>query len=142
MTASSGNAGRRINGAQCGFTLLEALIAIAIAAMSLGALSRAVSQIAYVANILEQRQKAAMVARSVLSSAAFAEEFQKISEGQTLPWSWRVHVDLGSVQMQDVFAPQSHQMLPVGRVTIEIFQSDPQRPVYVLTAWKPWQKPL
>ena len=72
-----------------GFSLLEALVAMAIAAMALGTLYRTVGQSSKNAVTVQERVEAAMVARSVLAGALYAEELANQSEGKTGAWRWR-----------------------------------------------------
>lgn len=124
---------------QRGFTLLEALIAIAIAAMALGALARAVGQGARTAAEVADRQQAAMVARAVLSTGTFAEDYLSAPEGESPPWSWRVQVTPQPVVLADAARVQPDQMLPAARLTVEVLRQGATDPVFVLSAWKPYR---
>ena len=90
---------------QRGFTLLEALVAMAIAAVAFTALYRTVGQSSKVALDVEARVEAAMVARSVLASATFAEDLGALQSGQQGPWQWRVQVAQESVPITSVMGP-------------------------------------
>lgn len=122
-----------------GFTLLEALIAIAIAALALGALARAVGQGGRVAVVVAERQQAAMVARAVLAMGTFAEDYVALTEGHAPPWSWRVSVQPQSARLVDVAGVQPEQTLVAARLTVEVRHQDAADSVYVLTAWKPYR---
>lgn len=75
-----------------GFSLLEAVVAMAIAAVAFTVLFRAVGQSSKVANDVDQRIAAQQVAQSVLASASYAEELEDLQSGQDGPWQWRLHV--------------------------------------------------
>jgi len=124
-----------------GFTLLEALIAIAIAAMALGALSRAVGQAVRAVSDVSTRQQAAMVAQSVLARGTFAEEYLAEPEGQSPPWSWRVTVDAQPVPLRDAAGQDAGPPLTAARLTIEVFRRDNPRAALTLTGWKPFRSP-
>jgi len=122
-----------------GFTLLEALIAIAIAAMALGALARAVGQGARVAAEAADRQQAAIVARAVLSLGTFAEDYLRVPEGQFPPWSWRVRVEPHAVVLADATRFRPDQTLSAARLTVEVFRQGDADPVFLLSGWKPYR---
>lgn len=122
-----------------GFTLLEALIAIAIAAIALGVLARAVGQAAQTALGVAQRQQAAIVARSVLASGTFAEDFALVPEGHSAPWSWRIRLEPQAVVLSDTQLRTPDQAITAARLTIEVFGHDSAEPAFVLTAWKPYR---
>ena len=70
---------------QRGFNLLEALVAMAIAAVAFTALYRTVGQSTKVVGDVEARVEAALVARSVLASGTFAEDMGALQAGQQGP---------------------------------------------------------
>lgn len=125
-----------------GFTLLEALIAISIAAAALGALSRAVSQSAKSANDTATRQQAAMVARSVLAGATFAEDLLRSAQGESSPWAWRVTATPQTVTVHDRAGHTPDQILMAANLTIEVFLVGQSQPAFTLSAWKPYRTPL
>lgn len=125
-----------------GFTLLEALIAISIAAMALGALSRAVGQGVKSANDTANRQQAAVVARAVLSSGTFAEDLMRAGQGASPPWEWRVSVDPQSLSLHDKAGHTPDQTLLAAQLTIEVFHAGQSQPAFILKAWKPYRTPL
>lgn len=137
--------GARVDGAPAramrGFTLLEALIAIAIAALALGALARAAGQGARTAAEAADRQQAAMVARAVVSMGTFAEDYLAAPEGESPPWAWRVRVTPQPAVLADAAHSQPDQTLPAARVLVEVFRLGERdaEPVWVLSAWKPYR---
>ena len=78
---------------------------MAIAAVAFTALYRTVGQSSKVALDVEARVEAAMVARSVLASATFAEDLGALQSGQQGPWQWRVQVAQESVPIASVMGP-------------------------------------
>lgn len=122
-----------------GFSLLEALVAMAIASVAFGTLYRVVGQSAKSVGDLEGRVEAAMVARSVLASATYAEDFLARSAGGSEPWFWRVHVAPEQVQVVDQTGREVTALFSVGRVSIDILRSDGGAPVFSLTSWKPFR---
>lgn len=124
-----------------GFTLLEALIAIAIAALALGALARVAGQGARTAAEVADRQQAAMVARAVVSMGTFAEDYLAAPEGEVPPWAWRVRVTPQPAVLADAAHTQPDQALPAARLSVEVFRlgNRDAEPVWVLSAWKPYR---
>ena len=125
-----------------GFTLLEALIAISIAAIALGALSRAVGQGVKSANDTADRQQAAMVARAVLNSETFAEDLLRTTEGVSPPWAWRVTANPQSLILHDKAGHTPDQTILAAQLTIEVFRVGQPHAAYILNAWKPYRTPL
>ena len=124
-----------------GFTLLEALMAIAIAALALGALARSAGQGARTAAEVADRQQAAMVARAVLSLGIFAEDYLAVPEGQTPPWAWRIRVTAQPVVLADTARTQPDQTLSAAQLSIEVFRLGQEGgdPLWVQSAWKPYR---
>jgi prepilin-type N-terminal cleavage/methylation domain-containing protein len=125
-----------------GFTLLEALIAISIAAMALGALSRAVTQGVKSAGDTANRQQAAMVASAVLGSGTFVEDFLRSVQGESAPWAWRVSANPQPLTLHDQDGHAADQTLLAAQLTVEVFLAGQPQPIYVLRAWKPYRTPL
>ena len=73
--------GFHLGARQSGFSLLEALVAMAIASIAFTVLYRTVGQSAKAAVDVDARVEAALVAQSVLASATFAEELAPLGAG-------------------------------------------------------------
>lgn len=112
---------------------------MAIAAVAFTALYRTVGQSSKVALDVESRVEAAMVARSVLASATFAEELGALQTGQQGPWQWRLQateerVAIVSTTGQPVETPP----VPAVRVVVQVGRES-SRPLFELTGWKPYR---
>lgn len=120
-----------------GFSLLEALVAMAIAAIAFAALYRTVGQSAFNATTVESRAEAALVARSVLASATFAEDLLQHPEGQSGPWRWAVQVQPEQVAVRAGGASQALPPLQAARVQLTVARDG--SPVLAWTSWKPYR---
>ena len=133
----------RINGtrrAQHGFNLLEALVAMAIAALAFTALYRTVGQSSRVVGDVEARVEAAMVARSVLASATFAEDLAPLQAGQQGPWQWRMQIAQQAVALTNTTGePLEDPTVPAARVAIQVAREG-LGTEFEMTAWKPYRK--
>ena len=127
------------SGRNRGFSLLEALVAMAIASIALGTLYRTVGQSSRNAVTVQERVEAAMVARSVLAGALFAEELAKQGDGKAGAWRWRVQLQPTVAQWS---ATPGRPPLPpqtVARVTVEVMHAEGGDPVLNWTGWKPYR---
>ena len=134
-------AGRVTQGARGirGFSLLEALVAMAIAAMALGTLYRTVGQSSKNAVTVQERVEAAMVARSVLAGALYAEELANQSEGKTGAWRWRLQMQPAVAQWGAPPGRPSPAPQTVARVTVDVMRAEGGDAVLVWTGWKPYR---
>lgn len=122
-----------------GFSLLEALVAMAIAAMALGTLYRTVGQSSKNAVTVQERVEAAMVARSVLAGALYAEELANQSEGKTGAWRWRLQMQPAVAQWGAPPGRPSPAPQTVARVTVDVMRAEGGDAVLVWTGWKPYR---
>lgn len=120
-----------------GFSLLEALVAMAIASIAFAVLYRTVGQSAFNASTVEERAEAALVARSVLASATFAEDLVKRPEGQSGPWQWSVQVQPEQVAVREAGPRQAPPPLQAARVELSVTRDG--RAVLAWTSWKPYR---
>ncbi|ADU98420.1 type IV pilus modification PilV family protein [Alicycliphilus denitrificans] len=127
---------RRARGLR-GFSLLEALVAMAIASIAFAVLYRTVGQSSLNATTVESRAEAALVARSVLASATFAEDLVQHPEGQSGPWQWSVQVQPEQVAVHAPGARQAPPPLQAARVELTIARDG--RAVLAWTSWKPYR---
>ena len=126
-------------GGQRGFTLLEALVAMAIAALAFTALYRTVGQSSKVALDVEARVEAAMVARSVLATATFAEDLAAVHSGQEGPWQWSLQVAQQADPIVNTLGqPVDTPPVPAARVVVQVARGG-SGPLFELTAWKPYR---
>lgn len=124
---------------QRGFNLLEALVAMAIAAVAFTALYRTVGQSTKVVGDVEARVEAALVARSVLASGTFAEDMGALQAGQQGPWQWRLQVVQQPVAITNPTGqPPESPMVPGARVDIQVARAGAGT-VFEMTAWKPYR---
>lgn len=131
----------RVHGprAQRGFTLLEALVAMVIAAMALGALYRTVGQSSKNVVDVESRVEAALIARSVLALATYAEDFDRQPTGQVGPWYWGVQVTPEKVVVSEIGGRSGGGPLAAARITIHIMRAKEGPAVVTWTTWKPYR---
>ena len=112
---------------------------MAIAALAFTALYRTVGQSSKVVSDVEARVEAAMVARSVLASATFAEDLAALQSGQQGAWRWRLEVAQERVPLTGTTNAQTEPMaVPAGRVTVQVAR-DGVGTVFELTGWKPYR---
>ena len=122
-----------------GFSLLEALVAMAIASIALGTLYRTVGQSSKSASTVQERVEAAMVARSILAGSLYAEDLASQTTGQAGAWRWRLQVvpDVASWAPgvgRPAAAPQ-----PVARITVDVMPAVGGSVAVSWTAWKPYR---
>lgn len=122
-----------------GFSLLEALVAMAIAAMALGTLYRTVGQSSRNAVTVQERVEAAMVARSVLAGVLYAEELANQREGKAGAWRWRVQLQPSVAQWGATPGRPSPPPQTVARVTVDVTRLEGSDPVLSWTGWKPYR---
>lgn len=136
---------RRTHAAIRGFSLLEALVAMAIAAMALGTLYRAVGQGSKNAAAVQERVEAALVARSVLAGGLYAEDFARQTAGQMGFWRWRLDVQADTAQWRA--NPNAHPLggvaapavQPVARITVHVMRVEGSPDALSWTGWKPYR---
>ena len=120
-----------------GFSLLEALVAMAIASIAFAALYRTVGQGSKNVVDVQSRVQAALVVRSVQASATFAEDLVQQSAGQMGAWQWSVRVEPEQVAVSEDFGKPEGAPLRAARVTVSVAQEG--KPVLAWTAWKPYR---
>lgn len=85
-------------GRQAGFTLIEVMVALAIAAISLAAVTAAVSQMVDAANSLRNRTYASWIAQNKIAELRLANVVPEVSEDSDtiefagLDWTWRATI--------------------------------------------------
>lgn len=131
--------GRRRRRGPRGFALLEALVAMAIASVALATLYRTVGQGSKNVGEVEARVEAALLAKSVLAGATFAEELVQSPTGQAGAWHWAVHIAPEQVQVTEEDGRPTASPVPAARTTVEVSRSQGGPPVLSLTTWKPWR---
>lgn len=130
----------RVPARERGFNLLEALVALAIASIAFTALYRAVGQSAKVASDVESRVEAALVARSVLARATYAEDLAALQAGQDGAWRWSLRVDPQPVPiLEQDGAPVPLPVAQLARVQVSVARADAPAPVLDWIGWKPYR---
>ncbi|GAD20288.1 prepilin-type N-terminal cleavage/methylation domain-containing protein [Acidovorax sp. MR-S7] len=119
-----------------GFSLLEALVAMAIASIAFAALYRTVGQGSKNVVDVQSRVQAALVVRSVLASAIFAEDLVRQPAGQLGAWQWNIRVEPEQIAVSEDFGQPESPPLRVARVTVSVAQEG--KSVLVWTARKPY----
>ena len=112
---------------------------MAIAAMALGTLYRTVGQSSKNAVTVQERVEAAMVARSVLAGALYAEELANQSDGKTGAWRWRLQMQPAVAQWGAPPGRPSPAPQTVARVTVDVMRAEGGDAVLVWTGWKPYR---
>lgn len=119
-----------------GLGLLEALIAMAVASVALGALYRVVGQGVKSAAETELRVQAALVARSVLAGSAFADDFVKNNEGNFGAWKWRAEVTRSQIQFHPVMGNEETRHSVMAVVAVRVSSVNSGFRTYTLLGWK------
>lgn len=96
-----------------GFSLLEILVALAIAAMSLGALYKISGNNASRTGTLDQQERAGMLARSLLQGYPTVPEAGLHDSGQSAGFDWQVQSRPfpTPVSNENASAPRLHELL-------------------------------
>lgn len=125
---------------QRGFSLLEALVAMAIASIALGSLYRAVGQSSKGVADVEARVEAALVARSVLAGSTFAEDISRESSGNMGRWYWTVRAEPEQIRFQGEGGQALvGDVLRAAKVTVDVASVAGGPTVMTWTTWKPYR---
>jgi len=87
-----------------GFTLLEVMVALAIAALSLTAVTAAMSQMVDAANSMKDRTYASWIAQNKIAELRLANVVPEVSENSGdieyagLEWTWRTNISETGVE--------------------------------------------
>lgn len=125
--------------AQRGFSLLEALVAMVIATMALATLYRTVGQSSKNAVDVEARVEAALVARSVLAAATYAEDLPREPAGQAGVWHWSLRVAPEKVALREADGRSATAVLSAAQVTVRVAREKDGPAVLTWTTWKPYR---
>ena len=121
-----------------GFSLLEALVAMAIAAIALASLYRSVGQGSHRVMSVQSRVEAALVAKSVLASGTFAEDLMRQDSGQAGGWRWRIDIAPEQILMLDEAGrPSQAGPLRAAKVTVQVSKDGVAAATW--TTWKPYR---
>ena len=136
-----GGRGQVLRGArQQGFSLLEALVAMSIAAIALASLYRTVGQSSKGVMDVESRIEAALVARSALASSTFAEDAERQPSGASGEWHWRVEMHAEQIPLREQDGrPVPGETLRAAKVTVYVTRGKEGPTVMTWTTWKPYR---
>lgn len=125
-----------------GFTLIEVVIALAVAAIGLAAVTAAVSQMIDAGRSMRERTYASWIAQNKITEMRLANSVPKVSTTSgdivyaNLEWSWRATVsetDIDKLYRVDVVVGLATSETPAGSVTG--FIGEPIVPGSSNTAW-------
>lgn len=123
---------------QGGFSLLEALVAMAIAAIALASLYKSVGQGSKNVVDVEARVEATLVARSALATGTFAEDFARQDSGQAGDWQWRIQLAPEQIPLlEENGRPAASGPLRAARVSVEVSKDGVVAATW--TTWKPYR---
>mgnify|MGYP001172827997 FL=1 len=123
-----------------GFSLLEALVAMSIAAIALASLYRTVGQSSKGVVDVESRIEAALVARSALAGSTFAEDIERQPTGAAGDWHWRIRVQPEQISLREEDGrPVSGAPLRAAMATVEVTRGKDGPTVLTWTTWKPYR---
>lgn len=123
---------------QRGFSLLEALVAMAIASIALASLYRSVGQSSKNVVDVEARVEASLVARSAVAAGTFAEDLIRQDSGQSGGWHWRIQVTPEQLPLMDESGrPLAGPPLRAARVIVEVSKDGVTAVTW--TTWKPYR---
>ena len=123
---------------QRGFSLLEALVAMAIAAIALASLYKSVGQGSKNVVDVEARVEATLVARSALAAGTFAEDFARQDSGQAGAWQWRIQIAPEQIPLVEANGrPVPGGPLKAARVSVEVSKDGVVAATW--TTWKPYR---
>lgn len=120
-----------------GFSLLEALVAMAIVAIAFAALYRTVGQSTHAVAAVDDRVQAAILAQSLLASATYAEDLAPVQAGEAAGLRWRLELVPAAVALQsDGGLPVAGSPPLVAQVRIHVERAVTATPVLTWTGWK------
>lgn len=125
---------------QSGFSLIEALVAMAIAAIALASLYRSVGQGSKNVVDVQTRVEATLVARSAVAAGMFAEDLMRLNSGEVGEWRWRIEVVPEQVPvLQSDWQSRPVEPIRAARVTVEVSKGG--LPAVTWVTWKPFRTP-
>lgn len=125
---------------QGGFSLIEALVAMAIAAIALASLYRSVAQGSKNVVDVQARVEATLVAKSAVAAGMYAEDLMRLSSGEAGEWRWRIEVVPEQIPvLQGDLQPRPMAPIRAARVTVEV--SKEGAPAVTWVTWKPYRTP-
>lgn len=123
-----------------GFSLLEALVAMAIASIALGSLYRTVGQSSKSVADVEARVEAALLARSVLAESTFAEDVARNPSGESGIWHWSLRVEPEQIRiLEEAGSVAPGEPLRAAKVTVEVARGPGGPVVMTWISWKPYR---
>lgn len=129
---------RRAPSRQRGFSLLEALVAMAIASIALASLYKSVGQSSKNVVDVGARVEASLVARSALAAGTYAEDLMRQDSGQAGDWHWRIEVAPEQVPLMDEEGrPAAGGPMRAARVTVDVSKDGVTAATW--TTWKPYR---
>lgn len=118
---------------RAGFTLLEVLVALAIAAMAFAAIYRGTGQSLHGLERSRLKAQAAMLGQSLLSSATWADDLAPMSTGEDGPLRWEMRFTPGALQPEATDAAVPVAPIPVTDVHLAVYAQGEDPPLWETT---------
>lgn len=116
-----------------GFTLLEVLVALAIAAMAFAALYRGTGQSLHGLERSRLKAQATMLGQSLLAGATWADELLPLATGEDGPLRWEMRFTPGALQPEASDAAVPVAPISVMEVYLAVYAQDENLPLWEMT---------
>ncbi len=118
---------------RAGFTLLEVLVALAIAAMAFAALYRGTGQSLYGLERSRLKAQAAMLGQSLLAGATWADDLIPLATGEDGSLRWEMRFSPGALQPEASDATVPVAPIPVTDVHLAVYAQGEDLPLWEAT---------
>ena len=118
---------------RAGFTLLEVLVALAIAAMAFAALYRGTGQSLYGLERSRLKAQAAMLGQSLLAGATWADDLVPLSTGEDGPLRWQIRFSPSTMQPEATDAAAPVAPVAVTQVHLAVYARGEDLPLWEMT---------
>lgn len=115
---------------RAGFTLLEVLVALAIAAMAFAALYRGTGQSLHGLERSRLKAQAAMLGQSLLAGATWADDLVPLSTGEDGPLRWQIRFSPSAMQPEATDAAVPVAPVAVTQVHLAVYAQGEDLPLW------------